>query len=40
MAATVGMVADYTDAAMSGVSLLRAGFQSLMRAALAGESLD
>src|SRR5712691_425682 len=41
------VVADYTDAAMSGASLMRPGFQSLMRAALAGtfevvlaESLD
>ena len=41
------VVADYTDAAMSGATLMRPGFQSLMRAALAGtfdivlaESLD
>lgn len=41
------LVADYTDAAMSGSSLMRPGFQSLMRDALAGtfevvlaESLD
>ena len=41
------VVADYTDAAMSGASLMRPGFQSLMLAALAGtfdvvlaESLD
>src|SRR6266571_570576 len=41
------VVADYTDAAMSGASLMRPGFQSLMHAALAGtfevvlaESLD
>src|SRR5580704_14571456 len=41
------VVADYTDAAMSGASLMRPGFQSLMRDALAGtfdmvlaESLD
>lgn len=41
------VVADYTDAAMSGASLMRPGFQSLMSAALAGafdvvlaESLD
>src|ERR1700681_4489704 len=41
------VVADYTDPAMSGASLMRPGYQSLMRAALAGtfdvvlaESLD
>jgi DNA invertase Pin-like site-specific DNA recombinase len=41
------VVADYSDAAQSGASLMRAGFQALMRAALAGtvdvvlaESLD
>ena len=41
------VVADFPDAAMSGASVMRPGFQSLMRAALAGafevvigESLD
>src|SRR5688572_12911404 len=41
------VVADYTDAAMSGASLMRAGIQLLIQAALAGtfdvvlaESLD
>jgi hypothetical protein len=30
------VVADYTDAAMSGASLMRPGIQALMRAALDG----
>ena len=30
------VVADFSDAAMSGASIMRPGFQGLMRAALAG----